>query len=308
MGYHLARALHARGAQVFGTGTDREPPLAVAREQLLTNYAPAFDLRDVAAVRAGIAEWRPDSIVHLAAQSSTARSFEAPAETFEINMLGTWTLLEAVRDFVPRARLLVIGTGDVYGPQPAGSRVAEDVSFKPASPYAFSKAAADAAAEVAGARWGLDVVRTRSFGHTGPGQTPAFVVSAFAHQLAQIQEGRREPVLRVGNLAVTRDFTDVRDVVGAYVALLDRGTSGMAYNVCRGEATQLEELLRHMIAASGVEARIEVDSERLRPADVPYLVGDPTRIEREVGWRAEIPLDRTVAEMIAEHRAALASS
>jgi GDP-4-dehydro-6-deoxy-D-mannose reductase len=195
----------------------------------------------------------------------------------------------------------VAGSGEIYGPQPAGSRVAEDAPFRPVSPYALSKAAADAFAELA-ARDGLDVVRTRSFAHAGPGQDPRFAVPSWAQQLVASERGECEPVLRVGDLDVTRDLCDVRDVARAYAALLEHGRPGAAYNVCRGEGVALAGVLDRLLAMARVPVRVEVDPARLRPADVPYLVGDPAAIARDAGWRAAIPLETTLADVVEDAR------
>ena len=242
-------------------------------------------------------------MVHLAGQSSAARSFEDPAATFEANVTGTRNLLEAARAGAPAARLLIVGSSEVYGPQPEGSRAGEETPFAPVSPYAASKAEADRLAEAsAQGEPGLDVIRARAFSHTGPGQSAVFVVPAFAQQIAAIEAGRRETVLRVGNLEVMRDVSDVRDVMRAYIALLDHGTRGAVYNVCRGEGVKLTEVVRRLVGLARVAIRVEVDPARLRPADIPWLVGDPSRLARDTGWRAEIPLEHTLADVLEEWR------
>jgi GDP-4-dehydro-6-deoxy-D-mannose reductase len=295
-GPHLARALAAAGARVHGAGIGAPPP----------DPAPAAwhacDVLDPAACGAAVDAARPDAVVHLAGQASAARSFEQPVETMRLNVTGTWNVLEAVRRAAPGARVLVVGSGEIYGPQPEGSRVAEDAPVRPVSPYALSKAAAEALALALSGEHGLDVVATRSFGHTGPGQDPRFVVPSFAQQIAAIEAGRAEPVLRVGNLEVTRDLSDVRDIARAYVALLERGVSRRAYNVCRGEGTRLTGLVERLAALARVAVRIEPDPARMRPADLPWLVGDPSLIARDTGWRGEIPLERTLAEVLEEWR------
>lgn len=265
------------------------------------------DIRDAKRLEAVMAEARPTAIVHLAAQSSGAFSFEHPVETYSINALGTFSLLEVVRRVVPRARVLVIGTGEVYGPQPEGSRVSEEARFHPVSPYALSKAAADSIAESCAEVWGLDVVRTRSFGHIGAGQMDRFLVPSVARQIAEIEAGRREPILRVGNLDVTRDLTDVRDIVEGYLALLERGRSGQAYNVCRGEGMRLVDLIRSLCEQAKIEVRIEVDPERVRAVDIRYLVGDPTAMTRDTEWRPVTPLRLTLGEVLEEWRSKTAT-
>jgi GDP-4-dehydro-6-deoxy-D-mannose reductase len=227
---------------------------------------------DAAALSAAVVAARPARVVHLAGQASAAVSFDRPVDTYRVNAIGTWTVLDAVARHARDARVLVVGSGEVYGPQPPGSRVAEDAPFRPVSPYALSKAAADALSEACARRHGLAVVRTRSFGHTGPGQAPVFAIPSFARQLAAIESGHDEPVLRVGNLEVTRDLTDVRDVVDAYLALLDRGRPGAAYNVCRGEGVRLSEVVARMV-------------------------------ERDTGWKASTPLERTLEDVMEEWRA-----
>jgi GDP-4-dehydro-6-deoxy-D-mannose reductase len=297
VGPHLARALSAAGRRVLGLGIEPAPPAGVPLE----GWSVA-DVCEPEALAEAVARVRPDAVVHLAGQSSAARSFTDPVGTFRANVFGTWSLLEAVRREAPRARVLVVGSGEVYGPQPEGTRVAEDAPFAPVSPYALSKAAADALSEVQARGHGLDVVRARAFSHTGPGQNPDFVVPAFACQIARIEAGRAEPVLRVGNLELTRDLSDVRDVAEAYVALLARGARGAAYNVCRGEGVRLTEVVRMLTGLADVTIRVEIDPARLRPTDIAWLVGDPARIARETGWRAGSPLGRTLADVLQEWR------
>jgi GDP-4-dehydro-6-deoxy-D-mannose reductase len=296
VGRHLAAAIAARGDQGHGFGLG-EPPA----ESPLTDWRSG-DMLDREAVEAAVAASRPDAVIHLAGQSSPAVSFEQPVQTYRTNAMGTWTLLEAVRQHAPRARVLVVGSADVYGPQPEGSRVAEDAPLRPISPYGLSKAAADALSDAFGRRHGLAVIRTRSFGHTGPGQSPAFALPSFARQIAAIEAGRAEPVLRVGNLDVTRDVTDVREVVTAYLTLLARGRAGAAYNVCRGEGVKLRAAVDRMVALARVPVRVEVDPARVRPVDVAYLVGEPAAMARDTGWRAAMPLDRTLEDVLQDWR------
>jgi GDP-4-dehydro-6-deoxy-D-mannose reductase len=298
VGPHLARALVASGARVVGLGVEPAPPAGIPLEGW-----HVADLREPAAVARAVALAQPDAVVHLAGQSSAARSFEDPAATFEANVTGTRNLLEAARGGAPMARVLVVGSSEVYGPQPEGSHAGEETPFGPVSPYAASKAEADRLAEAYGQEpHALDVIRVRAFSHTGPGQNPAFVVPGFAQQIAAIESGRAEPVLRVGNLEVVRDLSDVRDVVRAYLALLEHGTRGAAYNVCRGEGVRLTEVVRRLVELARVAIRVEVDLARLRPADILWLVGDPSRIARDTGWHAEISLEQTLGDVLGEWR------
>ena len=304
VGAHLARRLAAEGRVALGLGVE---PASEAVRALLAQEWRA-DVLDPGALALALAEARPDAIVHLAGQSSAALSFERPVETYRINTQGTWNLLEAARQAAPSARVLIVGTSEVYGPQPEGSRVREDAPFRPVSPYALSKAAADAGAETYARLFGLDVVRTRSFAHIGPGQADRFVVPSVARQIAEIEAGSREPVIRVGNLEVTRDLTDVRDVVSAYLALLERGTSGGAYNVCRGEGLPLADVVGMLCRRARVSVRTEVDRARVRPADVPYLVGDPALMTRDTGWHPTLSLEQALDDVLEEWRRRLAAS
>lgn len=296
VGRHLAPALAAAGHEVHGLGVQAPPadlPLASSR---------TADLTRIGELEAALAEVLPDAIVNLAGQASAAQSFADPAETFRVNTAGALTLLEAVRRVVPRARILLVGTGEVYGPQPEGTRVTESARFAPLSPYALSKAAADLAGAAFAEAHGLDLVRTRSFAHTGPGQDDRFVVPSFAKQIAQLERGNDEPVLRVGNLDVVRDLSDVRDVVAAYVALLARGARGAAYNVCRGEGVKLSDVAARMVAKARRPLRIEVDPARVRPVDVPYLVGDPSACAAATGLAPAFTFDRTIDDVLSSWR------
>ena len=297
VGPHLARALAGRGARVRGAGLG-----APAAGTPLEDWREA-DLSSLEQAEAAVAAAPLDAIVHLAGQSSAAQSFKDPEGTFRANVNGTWSLLEATRTHAPGARVLVVGTSEVYGSIEPGTRAAETHPFVPVSPYALSKAAAEHLATAYAAARKLDVVRARPFGHTGPGQTPRFVVPAFAQQIAAIEAGRAEPVLRVGNLDVTRDLSDVRDIVQGYCALLERGRSGAVYNLCRGEGVRLTDVVNELAAMSRVKLAVEVDPARLRPADTPWLVGDPTLVHEETGWQVERPLATTLRDVLEEWRA-----
>ena len=297
VGPHLLAALTARGDEVHGLGLGDPTPGVPAPASWRSG-----DILDAAALGDAVAAVRPSHVVHLAGQASAALSYQKPVDTYRVNAIGTWTLLDAVRRHAPQARVLVVGSGEVYGPQPEGSRVAERAPFRPVSPYALSKAAADALSEAFARRHGLAVVRTRSFGHTGPGQSPVFAIPSFARQIAEIEAGGREPTLRVGNLDVTRDLSDVRDVVAAYLALLDRGRPGRAYNVCRGEGRRLADVVASMVGRSRVPIAIEKDPARMRPADLPWLVGDPGAILADTGWQPAIALEQTLDDVLAEWR------
>ena len=276
-----------------------EPPAAPVPALPAVTWHPG-DVRDAAALDALVAEVRPATVFHLAAQASVAASLEDPGATFEVNALGTLRLLDALRRHAPASRTLLVSSAEVYGPR--GGRLAEDLALAPANPYAASKAAAEQVATAFARSYGLAVVVARPFNHTGPGQTARFAPGSFARQIAMIEAGRQAPVIRVGNLAARRDFLDVRDVVRAYLALAAHGAPGRAYNVSRGEAVPIQAILDGLLALAKVGIDVERDPALMRPADVPELLGDPQALHAATGWTPAIPLATTLADLLAQWR------
>lgn len=264
-----------------------------------------LDVTDAAAVDAALAAARPDAIVHLAARASVAESLDADADTARVNYAGTLHVLRAVVRHAPQARVLVVTSSEVYGGSNDGVPQDESTPLAPDSPYGRAKAAADLAAAVA-ARRGLDVVRARSFSHTGAGQRDSYVAASFARQVAEIEAGRREPVLHVGNLDTVRDVLDVADVVEAYVRLLDRAVAPGAYNVASGVGRPIRALLDGLVARAGVSPRIEVDPARWRPAQTS--IGDATRLRNATGWQPAIDFDTTLARLLDDWRARVSAT
>jgi GDP-4-dehydro-6-deoxy-D-mannose reductase len=257
------------------------------------------DIRDGAALRTQLAAATPDAIVHLAAASSVASSWRERRETWDVNVTGTLELLLAIEERCPGARVLVVSSAEVYGAVPADHQpIDEGRVLAPASPYGASKAAAEQA--VAATR--LDAVIARPFPHIGPGQSETFALPSFAAQIARIERGESEPVLRVGNLEARRDLTDVRDVVDAYVRLLGLAEPAPVYNVARGHAIAIGEALERLLALSQVPIRIEVDPSRLRPSDIALLSGDAARLRADTGWQPTRELDRSLADLLASFR------
>lgn len=255
-----------------------------------------LDVRDTSSVAGALEKHRPDSIIHLAALSSVADSWRDPAECFRVNYLGTRSLLAAVEQRAPRARLLLVGSADEYETtRPDATAYLESAGLRPRSPYARTKAAGEILGRLATGR-GLDVVRVRSFNHTGAGQSARFVTSSFARQVASIEAGLQEPVMRVGNLESVREFLDVDDVVEAYLRLLDPEVPAAVYNVASGEPVAVRRLLELLLDEAGVEARIEVEPEFYRPTD--QLVGDATRLREATGWQPRIPLRTTLRRLL----------
>lgn len=263
--------------------------------------APDADVTDPVALRAAVHEIRPHAVVHLAALSNVADSFRDPAGVWQVNAIGTVNLLEAVRAECPGARVLVVSTGEVYGdadvvPTP------ESAPPMPRSPYAASKAAA----ELAALQPGLDVVVARAFQHEGPGRDDRFAIGSWTLQLAELERAGGG-ALRVGNLEVERDITDVRDVCRAYEALLDRSVAGGAYNVASGRAVCLREVVERLVALCRVPVSVEPDPGRMRPSDVAVVCGDPTKLRAATGWQPEIPLERTLADTLEAARERVAT-
>ncbi|MDD5376264.1 GDP-mannose 4,6-dehydratase [Acidithiobacillus sp.] len=256
-----------------------------------------LDLR--AALDAAIAKIQPDTVIHLAAQSFVPASFENPRETFDINFYGTLNLLEALQSNAFKGRMLFVGSGDTYGRVPeADLPVREDHPLRPRNPYAVSKVAAEALCYQWSQTSSFEIVMARPFNHIGPGQSPRFAITDFARQVTEIRLGQHAPLLQVGDIDVTRDFTDVRDVVRAYTLLLEKGRNGGIYNVCSGREHSIRDLLQRLIALAGVEARIERDHARLRPAEQRRMVASFEALHRDTGWQPLIPMEQSLQDLL----------
>jgi GDP-4-dehydro-6-deoxy-D-mannose reductase len=263
------------------------------------------DVTDAKALVAAISSAAPRAIVHLAALSSVADSWEATEEVWQVNVLGTVNLLEAVRAAAPRARVLVASTGDVYG-SATRTPTPEDEPVAPVSPYAASKAAAELACAQA-ARDGLDVVVTRGFQQEGPGRDERFAVGSWTAQLARLEEAGGG-TLAVGDLSARRDINDVRDVCRAYSLLLDSEVPPGIYNVATGKAVSMQNVLDILLGLVRCPVEVESDPARMRPADLPLLCGDASKLEAVTGWMPTIPLEQTLADALDSARAAVAES
>ena len=257
----------------------------------LVDIASDLDLRNQSATTRLIEAAKPDAVIHLAAQSAVPESFRDPEATLQINLVGTLHLLQSLDSIGFRGRLLYVGTGDVYGLVPESELpVAETRLPHPRNPYAVSKLAAEALSWQWHASKGADIVLARPFNHIGAGQSDRFAVSDFARQVADIKRGRRPPVIRVGNLDVTRDFTDVHDVIDAYFALLEHGEAGELYNVCSGVEHSMRSLLQQLIAMGNVDVQIETEAARTRGTEQRRMCGDATKLHRATGWRPTTPI------------------
>ena len=298
VGGHLIPALRAAGREVVGVHLPALPPGPADVTWR------ACDLCDRAALAGLVAELRPREVVHLAAMAAPAQAERAPLEALRANYLALDSLLAAVRG--RRLRFLFVSTGEVYGPCPADAPPnREEAPLRPMNTYAATKAAGEVRVRLAAAQEGLDLLVVRPFNHTGPGRPALYAESAFAEQIARIERGQQEPVLRVGNLAPVRDYSDVRDVVAAYVLLLQRGVTGETYNVCSGARRTMRSVLDHLLARSSARPRVEIDPARFRelPADALAFLGDNAKL-RALGWAPRHSVDEAFDALLDAYRAA----
>ena len=263
--------------------------------------AAEVDVLDRAAVCHAVRAARPRRVVHLAAESSVASSWQDPPATWLVNVIGTVNVLEVVREEQPGARVLFASTGEVYGrtdqlPTP------ESAPPSPLSPYAATKAAAEIACRQS-ARGGLDVVIARAFNTEGPGRDERFALGSWAHQIARLEEAGGG-VLAVGDLSAERDITDVRDVCGAYTLMLDEAVEAGTYNVASGRGVPMSDVVELFISLARCPVEVEQRDDRVRPVEIPRMVGDASRLREATGWQPEIPLEQTVADMLEAVRAA----
>ncbi|MGH9313930.1 MAG: GDP-mannose 4,6-dehydratase [Vicinamibacterales bacterium] len=290
-GSHLVDALVADGATVVGWHRPGNPPGA----QLSVRWVPV-DILDREGVARALTAAAPSVIFHCAGSAHVGSSWQDSLTPLETNVLGTHHLLDGMRRAGLRSRVVVTGSALVY--QSSTAALSEDAPLAPSSPYGLSKLAQEMTALGAAARDGLPVVVARPFNHAGPRQDPSYATAGFARKIALAEAGRAPCGIAVGNLDASRDLTDVRDTVRAYRALAERGAPGRVYNVCRGQAYSVRELLGGLIALARVPLDVRPDPALFRPNDNPIVLGDPSRITRETGWRAAIPIERTLGDLL----------
>jgi len=291
-GGHLVALLSSLGIRARAWGHRAAPAAGDASSEWT-----AVDVLDRQAVRAALDAARPSAIYHCAGIADVHGAWSAPATALHVNALGTHNLLESARELALDCRVLVTGSALVY--RQSLDPITEDHPIGPTTPYGVSKLAQEMTARESS----VDTLLARPFNHAGPGQSPAYATSAFAQQIAEIEAGRREAVLRVGNLDAKRDITDVRDTVRAYHALIERGAVRRPYNVCSGKTYSMRALLDVLLSLARVRVRLETDPARLRPSDTPVVHGSHARLTADTGWRPQIPIDQTLSDLLDHWRA-----
>jgi GDP-4-dehydro-6-deoxy-D-mannose reductase len=299
-GSHLAEYLLAEhpDVEVYGTHRWRSRMENVEHLRNKVKLLEA-DLRDYTSMHAALERSRPDVIFHLAAQSFVPSSWTAPNDTLTTNVSGQTNLFEAVRALRLDPVIQIACSSEQYGlVLPGETPIKETNPLRPLSPYAVSKVAQDYLGYQYFQSYGLKVVRTRGFNHTGPRRGHVFVTSNFCSQVAAIEMGLQEPVIRVGNIDAIRDFTDVRDMVRAYWLAVTKAKPGEVYNIATGNGIAIREMLERLIALANVEVKVETDPERLRPSDVEILIGDASKFKADTGWEPRIPFDQTLRDLL----------
>jgi GDP-4-dehydro-6-deoxy-D-mannose reductase len=266
------------------------------------------DILDPEALVRAFTLWKPEAIFHLAAFSNPQGSWAESKQTLETNIIGSYNVLQTAVETGLRPRVLLVGSAQQYGLVPEKEQpIREERSQEPRSPYAVSKASQEILGRQFFLSEGLTVMMTRSFNHTGPGQAPFYVCSSFAHQIAEIESALREPEIRVGNLSAKRDFSDVRDIVCAYVRIVESGMPAEPYNVCRGETYSIQRILDLLLGLTNVKIRVEVDETRYHTVDAPLMLGDNSRLRNELGWEPRYSLKETLTDVLDYWRSALTS-
>lgn len=298
-GSHLVEFLHSRGdCEIHGIYRWRSRMENIEHlTDLITLHE--CDLRDAMNTYDTIQRIRPDWIFHLAAQSFVPTSWVAPSESLSTNVMAQVNIFEAVRRLGLKTRIQLACSSEEYGMvYPEETPIKETNPLRPLSPYAVSKVAQDMLGYQYWMSWKVDSVRTRGFNHEGPRRGPVFVASDFAKQIADIEKGKKAPILHVGNLEAKRDFTDVRDMVRAYVLALEKCEPGEVYNIASGSCWTIQALLDHLLSLTKVKIEVKEDPARLRPSDVPILLGDNSKFVKATGWQPTIKFEQTLSDML----------
>jgi GDP-4-dehydro-6-deoxy-D-mannose reductase len=294
VGGHLVDALRTRaGVELIGIAR------AEPTEPISGLTFRRADLCDCPALEAILRDIQPQQIFHLSGYAHAGRSNREPDATWAGNLTATRTLYDAIQRWGGRPRILYVGSAMVYGDAPAdGAPFTEEAPLRPTTPYASSKAAADLLSYQYTRTASLDIVRARPFNHIGPGQSPDYAVANFARQIAALEQGRQPPILETGNLSAARDLTDVRDVVQAYLLLMERGRSGEIYNVASGETRTMKEVLDCLLAQTSARIEVRTQERLLRSTDTARLCGDAGKLHRETGWMPRFRLEQTLIDTL----------
>jgi GDP-4-dehydro-6-deoxy-D-mannose reductase len=297
VGSHMAEFLLANNVEV--TGTIRHRSRMDHIKHLKDIQLTECELRDPFSVEHLIQEVKPDLIFHLAAQSFVPTSWNSPMDTIHNNIAGQVNILEAVRRFDLDCKIQLACSSEEYGHvEPDEVPIKETNPLRPLSPYAVSKVCQEYLGYQYFKSYGLHIIPTRTFNHTGPRRGENFVTSNFSKQIAEIEKAKKPPVLYVGNLEAKRDFTDVRDVVRAYWLALEKGQPGETYNIASGKCYTIQEMLDLLLSFSTIEIEVKEDPTRLRPSDVEILLGDYTLFHQTTGWKPEIPFEQTMEDLL----------
>ena len=298
VGSHLAELLLKEGVNVYGIQRWRSKTdnIENIQDKIIIQEA---DLLDAHSLYKVVDEIRPDYIFHLAAQSYVQTSWSSPTNTLEINIIGTANLFEAVKKSGLNIAIQIACSSEEYGKVlPDELPIREDNPLRPLSPYAVSKLAMDYLGYQYHESYGMRIIRTRGFNHTGPRRGDVFAESTFARQIAEIEKGKKEPVVHVGNLEAKRDYTDVRDMVKAYYLSVQKCQSGEVYNIATGKSWKIRDVLNLLLSMSKVKIKVLQDKSRMRPSDVEVLVGDASKFMKVSGWRPEIPFEKTMEDLL----------
>jgi len=296
-GSHLAELLLREGYEVYGTIRCRSRMENIEHIKKDIHLIEA-DLRDSLSMNLAVAQSKPDYVFHLAAQSYVPMSWVAPSDTIETNVVGTINLFEAVRKLGMGTKVQFAGSSEEYGMVlPFECPIIEDNALKPLSTYGVSKVAGDRLSYQYVKSYGMRIIITRAFNHSGPRRGECFVTSNFAKQIAEIENGA-EPIISVGNLNAHRDFTDVRDMVRAYLLAIQKCQYGVPYNICSGQSVSIRSVLAMLMSMSKTRITIEEDANRLRPSDVELLQGDCTQFKKATGWERSYTLDETLEDLL----------
>lgn len=298
-GGHLLELLRQRGETAL-VAVSRHAQWPAALAHLADGVTLlACDVADRAAIESILRTVRPEQIYHLAGYAHAGQSFHEPDAAWAGNLTATRALYEAVARWGGKPRVLFVGSGLVYGDPEAAEQVYDETApLRPVSPYAASKAAADLASYQCTRAPGLDIVRARPFNHFGPRQSPQYAVAHFAQQIAAAEAGRAPPILETGNLSPQRDLTDVRDVVAAYVLLMERGETGEAYNIATGVVHAMQEIVDRLVALARVRLEVRQRADLVRARDTSAVRGDYSKLHRATGWQPRIPLEQSLADTL----------